>query len=59
MLRAKHCTVEKRELIKKLSQEGKQFKFIGDLLGCSAKMVINGKNWTANPDAKKLFHGQY
>lgn len=45
MGRRKHCTNEQRRLIKKLLKEGKTYKFIQDLLGCSAKMIANAKKW--------------
>ena len=41
MGRGKHCTPEKRELIKQLVSKGKPYSEIRKLIGYSNKMVIN------------------
>lgn len=41
MGRGKHCSAEKREIIKKMILEGKTYAEIGSLLGCSNKMIRN------------------
>jgi len=35
----KHCTVEKRNLIKNVISEGKTYAEIGRIVGCSSKMI--------------------
>lgn len=41
MGRGKHCTLEKREIIKNMISEGKTYAEIGQLLHCSNKMIRN------------------
>lgn len=41
MGRGKHCSAEKREIIKKMIFEGKTYAEIRSLLGCSNKMIRN------------------
>lgn len=41
MGRGKHCTEEKRALIKSLKNSGKTYKEIQNILGCSAQMIAN------------------
>lgn len=41
MGRGKHCSAEKREVIKKLIMEGKSYRQVGQLVGCSNKMIRN------------------
>lgn len=43
--RGKHCTPEKREMIQKLINEGKTYKTVQQLVGCSAKMIANVKKY--------------
>lgn len=45
MGRAKHCSAEKRQLIIKLKQEGKTYKFIQETLICSPTMIRNALEW--------------
>uniref|UniRef100_A0A336MYQ3 CSON007742 protein n=1 Tax=Culicoides sonorensis TaxID=179676 RepID=A0A336MYQ3_CULSO len=52
MGRGSHCSAEKRGIIRELLSEGKTYKFIQDLLGCSAKMISNAKNWTEKPETR-------
>lgn len=52
MGRAKHCTPEKRELIKKLIAEGKTYKFVRHVVGCSDKMIRNAIKLQANPETR-------
>ena len=42
---AKHCSAEKRQLIIKLKQEGKTYKFIQETLSCSPMMIRNALKW--------------
>lgn len=44
MGRGVHCTPKKRELIKKLISDGKTYKFIREIVGCSNKIITNAKN---------------
>ena len=46
MGRAKHCTTEKRKLIKKLFSEGKTYSQIRNVFGCSNKMIRNAITYT-------------
>lgn len=46
MGRGKHCSIEKREIINKLLDEGKTFAFIRHTLGVSNGMITNAKNWS-------------
>lgn len=41
MGRAKHCSEELRNLIRKLHGEGKTMRVIAEIVGCSLKMVFN------------------
>ncbi|XP_065675106.1 uncharacterized protein LOC136091442 isoform X2 [Hydra vulgaris] len=45
MGRAKHCGAEKRQLIIKLKQEGKTYKFIQETLSCSLMTIRNALKW--------------
>ena len=45
MGRAKHCSAEKRQLIIKLKQEGKTYKFIQETLSCSPMTIRNALKW--------------
>ena len=39
MGRSRHCSEEQRTLIKKLIREGKTYKEVQKMIGCSAKMI--------------------
>lgn len=52
MGRAKHCTKEKRELILKLRGEGKTYKEIQDILGCTAPMIANAIKFHPKPETR-------
>lgn len=39
MGRSRHCSEEERSLIKKLVKEGKTYKEVQKMIGCSAKMI--------------------
>lgn len=52
MGRAKHCTQEKREIILNMLESGKSYKYIQNSLNCSAKMIINAKNWCRKPEKR-------
>ncbi|KRT81050.1 hypothetical protein AMK59_5075 [Oryctes borbonicus] len=47
----KHCSVETRELIIKLRNEGKSYKFIQSMLNCSAKN-INSVGWQVKEETR-------
>lgn len=44
---ARHCSEEQRALIKTLIREGKTYKEVQKMLGCSAKMISNALKWKA------------
>ena len=52
MGRAKHCSEEKRALIKKLIGEGKTYKKVQEIIGCSAKMISNALKWKDKPERR-------
>ena len=45
MGRGKHCSEEKRKIIKKMLEEGRTFVEISRLLGCSNKMISTAKKF--------------
>lgn len=45
MGRGKHTSIEKRDLIKKLRGEGKTYKEIQQIVGCSPTVVANALKW--------------
>ena len=45
MGRSTHCSEEQRTLIKKLIGEGKTYKEVQKMIGCSAKMISNALKW--------------
>lgn len=50
MGRGKHCTHEKRDIIKKMVSEQKSYSEIRRIVGCSNKMIVNALKYTANPE---------
>lgn len=52
MGRGKHCTPEKRDLIKKLSSQGKSYSEIRKLLQCSNKMIINALRYELKVESR-------
>ena len=52
MGRGKHCTEEKREIIKKMYSEGKTYAEIGQILNCSNKMIRNALVYTKNIETR-------
>uniref|UniRef100_A0A665T5U0 Transposase Tc1-like domain-containing protein n=1 Tax=Echeneis naucrates TaxID=173247 RepID=A0A665T5U0_ECHNA len=50
MGRSRHCSEEKRTLIKMLINEGKTYKEVQKMMGCSAKMISNALKWKAKPE---------
>lgn len=52
MGRSKHCSEEQRTLIKKLIGEGKTYKEVQKMIGCSAKMVSNALKWQPKPERR-------
>ena len=49
MGRSKHCSEEQFNLIKKLIGEGKMYKEVQQIIGCSAKMISNALKWQQKP----------
>ncbi len=52
MGRAKHCSEERRELIKKLIKEGKTYKCIQEMLGCSPTVISNAVKYKEKPETR-------
>ncbi|XP_061386340.1 uncharacterized protein LOC133321260 [Musca vetustissima] len=52
MGRGKHCSAEKRELIRKLISEGKSYREVGRLLECSNKMIRNAIQFKEKPETR-------
>ncbi|KAJ8271033.1 hypothetical protein GJAV_G00122010 [Gymnothorax javanicus] len=52
MGRSKHCSGEQRNLIKKLIGEGKTYKEVQQIIGCSAKMISNALKWQQRPETR-------
>lgn len=52
MGRGRHCTNEKRQLIKKLRNEGKTYKEIKLLLGCSDQMIANAMKYKEKSETR-------
>ncbi|CAI9579950.1 unnamed protein product, partial [Staurois parvus] len=50
MGRSRHCSEEQRTLIKKLIGEGKTYKEVQKMIGCSAKMIANALKWQPKPE---------
>lgn len=48
MNRARHCSREQCGLYKMLIGEGKTFKEVQKMTGCSAKLISNVLKWKAN-----------
>lgn len=52
MGRGKHCTHEKRVIIKKMVSENKPYSEIRKIVGCSNKMIINALKFTQKPEKR-------
>ena len=52
ILSAKHCSADTRRLIKKIISEGKTYRYVQDLLSCSAKMVRNALKYEAKEETR-------
>src|SRR4029434_5521181 len=52
MGRSRHCTEEKRTLIKKWIGEGKTYKEVEKINGCSAKMIFNALKCQRKPEKR-------
>lgn len=52
MGRSKHCTPEKRRIIRQLLSEGKTYTEIQNSLQISAKMISNAKNYKEKPETR-------
>lgn len=50
MGRARHCSEEQCALIKTLIGEGKTYKEVQKMTGCSAKMISGALKWKAKPE---------
>lgn len=50
MGRKKHCTSEQRKIILKMLQQGRTYKFIQNILQCSAKMIVNAKKFVVGKE---------
>jgi len=53
MGRGKHCTEEKRDIIQKLIKDGKSYREVGRLVGCSNKMIKNALNYKEKPETRE------
>uniref|UniRef100_A0A4W4F6N2 Transposase Tc1-like domain-containing protein n=1 Tax=Electrophorus electricus TaxID=8005 RepID=A0A4W4F6N2_ELEEL len=47
---SRRCTEGERTLIKKLIGEGKMYKEVQKIIGCSAKMISNALKWQTKPE---------
>lgn len=52
MGRSIHCSREERALIKKLISEGKSYRKVQEIMGCSAKMISNALKWNPRPEKR-------
>lgn len=52
MGRGKHCSEEKRKLIKTLRKKGKTYKEIQENLGCSAQMIANALKYKQKAETR-------
>ncbi len=50
---SKHCSEEQHHLIKKLIGEGKTYKEVQQIIGCSAKMISNALKWQQKTEPRK------
>ena len=50
MGRSTHCSEELHNWIKKLIGEGKMYKEVLQIIGCSAKMISNALKWKQKPE---------
>ena len=50
MRHGKHCSAEKRELIRKLISAGKSYRKVGRLVECSNKMIRNAIKFQEKPE---------
>ena len=46
----RHCSEEQRTLIKRLIGEGKTYKEVQKMIGCSFKMISNALKWQPKPE---------
>jgi len=53
MGRGKHCTPEKRDLIKKLILEGKTYAEIQNYIGCSPTMIRNALKYESKSETRE------
>ena len=52
MGRSRRCTEGERTLVKKLIGEGKTYKEVQKIIGCSAKMISNALKWQTKPETR-------
>ena len=50
MGRSIHCSPEERALIKKLISEGKSYRKVQEIVGCSSKMISNALKYEIGPE---------
>lgn len=50
--RGKHCSEERRQIIKKLREKGKTYKEIKEILGCSDQMISNALSYKNKPETR-------
>uniref|UniRef100_A0A665VXM3 Transposase IS30-like HTH domain-containing protein n=1 Tax=Echeneis naucrates TaxID=173247 RepID=A0A665VXM3_ECHNA len=50
--RSRHYSEEERSLIKKLIKEGKTYKEVQKIIGCSAKIISNALKWHPKPERR-------
>lgn len=53
MGRSRHCSKEQLTLIKMLIKEGKTYKKVQKMIGCSAKMIPNALKWQPKPRCRR------
>lgn len=52
MGRGRHCSKEQRTSIQIFIREGKTYKQVQELVGCSAKMISNALKWQVKPETR-------
>jgi len=50
--RNKHCTKEKRNIIKSLTKDGKTYREIEKIVGCSSKMISNALKYKTKVETR-------
>lgn len=52
MGRSKHCTSERRDLIKNLISSGKTYKEVQKIIGCGASIIRNALKFSPKPETR-------